>query len=67
MRHLYVGRNVQRGGIAAVVDATYSDIAGGVRLDREIEGFKSWNLSDLRTVRGGRFRWQQATGRDGGR
>ncbi len=31
----------------AIIDKIYDDIPGGVRLDREIGGFKSWNLSEL--------------------
>lgn len=35
----------------AVVVALYSDIKGGVRLDRMLSGFFSWNESDLVVVK----------------
>lgn len=31
----------------AVIESEYTDIKGGVRLDREIQGFHSWNKKDL--------------------
>ena len=33
-------------GVAEIA-GFYSDIEGGVRLDRELYGFKSWNVEDL--------------------
>jgi len=35
----------------AYVEALYSDIEGGVRLDREVEGFVSWNAADLKFMK----------------
>lgn len=34
----------------ARIERFYADIRGGVRLDREIGGFKSWNVEDLRKL-----------------
>lgn len=34
----------------AVITVVYRDVEGGVRLDKELEGFKSWNLKDLELV-----------------
>lgn len=31
----------------AYIKGLYSDIEGGVILDREIDGFRSWNVQDL--------------------
>lgn len=33
------------------VVALYSDVPGGVRLDRPVAGFVSWNVDALRKVR----------------
>lgn len=38
-------------GRAAIVKGAYSDIEGGVFLDRPLSGFKSWNVCDLQLVR----------------
>lgn len=34
----------------ASIEVFYSDIKGGVRLDRELCGFRSWNVADLELV-----------------
>jgi hypothetical protein len=34
----------------AIVESLYSDIKGGLRLDRRIGGFWSWNVADLMKV-----------------
>lgn len=34
----------------AVIELFYSDVVGGVRLDKELAGFKSWNVEDLEPV-----------------
>lgn len=31
----------------AVIELFYSDVVGGVRLDKELAGFTSWNVQDL--------------------
>lgn len=31
----------------AIIVALYDDIKDGVRLDRELDGFRSWNMADL--------------------
>ena len=45
-----VGDKVVHKGTRAVriIVALYPDIAGGVRLNREVEGFVSWNARDLK-------------------
>lgn len=42
-----IGKRVRRGRSIRRIEAIYSDIWGGVRLDREIGGFVSWNIADL--------------------
>jgi len=37
----------------ATIELVYSDIKDGVRLDRILAGFWSWNRADLRLVKGG--------------
>lgn len=36
---------------AARIVLFYSDIQGGVRLDQELDGFRSWNVEDLKRCR----------------
>lgn len=43
-----IGRRVRRGRQTAVIIGMYNDIEGGVILDRYIEGFRSWNLDELK-------------------
>ncbi|MBD3407322.1 MAG: hypothetical protein GF411_14490 [Candidatus Lokiarchaeota archaeon] len=31
----------------AKIERVYDDIEGGVRLDRQLDGFYSWNIEDL--------------------
>lgn len=38
-------------GAVRTVVALYDDIKGGVRLDKPVEGFVSWNVVDLRKKR----------------
>lgn len=42
-----VGAEVSLHGERRTVVAYYSDIAGGIQLDVEVEGFVSWNVRDL--------------------
>ena len=42
-----IGTKVRRGNSVRTIVSVYSDIPGGVRLDKPIEGFKSWNLEEL--------------------
>lgn len=42
-----IGREVYLGGEKAIVHHLYDDVEGGVYLDREIEGFYSWNIDSL--------------------
>lgn len=37
-------------GKTARIIREYPDIEGGVVLDRKLDGFKSWNVDDLRRV-----------------
>lgn len=39
----------RRGGVA-IVQQIYRDIRGGIRLDREVDGFRSWNEDDVKLV-----------------
>lgn len=34
----------------AVIELFYSDVEGGVRLDKELDGFRSWNVKDFELV-----------------
>ena len=46
-----LGRSFRRGHRpTAKIELFYSDISGGVRLDRELAGFVSWNVEDLERV-----------------
>ena len=47
-----VGRTVRLKGKSAIakIERIYSDIEGGVRLDSELDGFKSWNIEDLEVL-----------------
>lgn len=45
-----VGDLWRRGNAVRSVVALYSDIRGGVRLSRPIEGFVSWNTEELEFV-----------------
>ena len=53
MKSASVGTRVRVRGYRqhATVEHLYTDIKGGVRLDREIGGFMSWNVADLVLVR----------------
>ena len=42
-----IGREVYCGAENAIVHHLYDDVEGGVYLDRKIEGFSSWNISEL--------------------
>ena len=44
--------------LKAVIEGLYSDVEGGVILDRRIDGFYSWNVQDLR-------RWNRRARRKG--
>jgi hypothetical protein len=46
VRRLY---DVKGPGMARII-GRYSDVEGGVILDRGIEGFRSWNVEDLLKV-----------------
>lgn len=39
----------------AVIEAFLSDIRGGVRLDREVQGLRFWNVQELKVIRKGKF------------
>ena len=48
-----VGQRIRvlvRGLPYARIEGFYSDIEGGARLDREIQGFYSWNVENLRSL-----------------
>ena len=47
-----VGRTVRLKGKkeTAKIERMYSDIEGGVRLDKQIDGFWSWNIADLEVL-----------------
>jgi hypothetical protein len=45
-----VGRKVRRGRSTRTIIRMYDDIPGGVRLDKPIEGFVSWNITDLKLL-----------------
>ncbi len=47
-----------------MVECVYSDIDGGRRLDKPVDGFVSWNITDLTSARRGA---SPATSRPGGR
>ena len=49
MRSAKVGDKVRVKGYrqCAVVAQLYTDIKGGVKLDRLVDGFCSWNVKDL--------------------
>ena len=42
-----IGTKVRRGNSVRTIVSLYSDIPGGVRLDKPIEGLYSWNLEEL--------------------
>lgn len=56
-----VGRKVTVKGRRRTVVGVYADISGGIILDREIDGFVSWNVHDTRELRAEhwerRWRW----------
>lgn len=43
-----IGRRVRIGRYVRTIVRRYSDISGGVRLDRAAHGFVSWNVADLK-------------------
>ena len=43
-------RNKPSEGVARI-ECEYADIKGGVKLDRKLDGFYSWNVSDLKKVK----------------
>ncbi len=47
-----VGRTVRLKGKSqtAKIERIYSDIVGGVRLDKQLDGFWSWNIADLEVL-----------------
>lgn len=49
MRSAKVGDQVRVRGFkqCAVIESLYPDIRGGVRLDRMVGGYYSWNVKDL--------------------
>jgi hypothetical protein len=53
VRAVNIGDKVRIAGDTetARVECLYKDIEGGVRLDRKLCGFYSWNVADLRIVR----------------
>jgi len=48
-RRVVVKRHEREG--VRIVERVYSDIDGGRRLDRPVDGFVSWNVTDLRIAR----------------
>lgn len=42
-----IGVKVKRGNSVRTIAYIFKDIPGGVRLDKSIDGFVSWNLSEL--------------------
>lgn len=49
-RGFSVGTEVFRGTALRKIEIIYDDIWGGVRLDRAIGSFVSWNINDLKVV-----------------
>ena len=45
-----IGSKVRRGKSIRRIEDIYADIWGGVRLDSPVQGFVSWNISDLKTA-----------------
>ena len=48
--HIAKGDYVRRKGQVARVQALFSDVEGGLKLDRQIDGFSCWNVKDVRRV-----------------
>jgi len=49
-RDRLIGRQVKIQGQVRTIEATYGDIVGGVRLDKRVDGFFSWNLDDCQLL-----------------
>lgn len=47
-RTALIGRRVIVHGRWRTIVATYPDIRGGVILDKPVDGFRCWNLDDMR-------------------
>lgn len=45
-----IGRRVRKSGKIRTIIHLYSDIRGGVILDKPIEDFKSWNIDELEFI-----------------
>lgn len=45
-----LNRNDKATNETAVIELFYNDVVGGVRLDKELAGFTSWNVEDLELV-----------------
>jgi alpha-D-ribose 1-methylphosphonate 5-triphosphate synthase subunit PhnI len=52
-KHPLEGRKVRHKKTRLIrrIAAVYTDIEGGVKLDKPVEGFVSWNLADLKLLR----------------
>ncbi len=56
-----VGAVVRIGRYHTTVVGVYSDIAGGRRVNPEVEGFKSWNIDAMKLIRPAPSHSQQQT------